>query len=191
MKIQRKFLIIILSFIILIGTSSILISRYIATNIIRQQVYNNLINTTQSRANHIETLLGECKGLTKTLATGIAFRDALNENILRAQRIDEVNQRIKTIIETHEEISRVSILDKEGIIISASHEGTGIDKSTLEIFLKGREGVFIGDLHLSLFTNKYVLSISTPILLNKQFAGVLVINFDAYEELFKITTDRT
>jgi len=110
---------------------------------------------------------------------------------IRAQRIDEVNQRIKTIIETHEEISRVSILDKEGIIIASSREGTGIDKSTLEIFLKGREGVFIGDLHLSLFTNKYVLSISAPILLNKQFAGVLVINFDAYEELFKITTDRT
>jgi len=82
-------------------------------------------------------------------------------------------------------------LDKEGIIIASSREGTGIDKSTLEIFLKGREGVFIGDLHLSLFTNKYVLSMSAPILLNKQFAGVLVINFDAYEELFKITTDRT
>jgi diguanylate cyclase (GGDEF)-like protein/PAS domain S-box-containing protein len=191
MKIQRKFQIIALLFLTAVSISYILISRNISTNIIKQQITNNLINTTQSRANHIETLLGEYKGLTKTLATGIAFRDALNENVLRAQRIDEVNQRIKTIIETHEEISRVSILDKEGIIIASSREGTGIDKSTLEIFLKGREGVFIGDLHLSLFTNKYVLSISAPILLNKQFAGVLVINFDAYEELFKITTDRT
>jgi PAS domain S-box-containing protein len=191
MKIQRKFLIIILSLVIFVGISSILISRYIATNIIKQQTTDNLINTTQSRRNHIETLLGEYKGLTKTLATGIAFRDALNENIMRAQRIDEVNQRIKTVIETHEDICRISILDKEGIIIASSREGTGIDKSTDEIFLKGKEGVFVEDLHLSLFTNKYVLSISASILLNNQFVGILVINFDAEEELFKITTDRT
>jgi diguanylate cyclase (GGDEF)-like protein len=191
MKIQRKFQIIALSLLITISITCILISINISTNINKQQITNNLINTTQSRAKHIETLLGEYRGLTKTLATGIAFRDASNENIVRAQRIDEVNQRIKTIIETHEEISRIVILDKEGIIIASSREGTGIDKSTHEIFSRGREGVFIGDLHLSLFTNKYVLSISTPILLNKQFAGVLVINFDADKELFKITTDHT
>jgi diguanylate cyclase (GGDEF)-like protein/PAS domain S-box-containing protein len=174
-----------------IGIICILISRNISTNIITKQITNNLINTTQSSANHIERLLGEYKRLSKTLATEITFRDALNENIIRAQRIDEVNQRIKTIIETHEEISRISILDKEGIIIASSREGTGIDKSTDEIFLKGKESAFISDLHLSLFTNKYVLSISAPVLLNNQFAGVLVINFDADKGLFQITTDRT
>jgi len=191
MKIQRKFQIIALLLLTAVSITCILISRNISINIIKQQITNNLINTIQSRTNHIETLLGEYKGLTKTLATEITFRDALNENIFRAQRIDEVIQRIKTIIETHEEIDRISILDKEGIIIASSREGTGIDKSTHEIFLKGREGVFIGDLHLSLFTNKYVLSISTPILLNKQFAGVLMINFDVDKELFQITTNRT
>ncbi|MEE8564520.1 MAG: response regulator [Atribacterota bacterium] len=191
MKMQKKFLIIILSLVIFVGISSILISRYSATNIIKQQTTDNLINTTQSRAHHIETLLDEYKGLIKTLATEITFRDALNENIMRAQRIDEINQRIKTIIKTHEEISRVSVLDKEGIIIASNREGTGIDKSTDEIFLMGKQRVFIGDLHLSLFTNKYVLSIAAPILLNNQFAGVLAINLDADKELFKITTDRT
>jgi len=191
MKIQRKFQIIALLLLTAVSITCILISRNISINIIKQQITNNLINTIQSRTNHIETLLGEYKGLTKTLATEITFRDALNENIFRAQRIDEVIQRIKTIIETHEEIDRISILDKEGIIIASSREGTGIDKSTHEIFLKGREGVFIGDLHLSLFTNKYVLSISTPISLNKQFAGVLMINFDVDKELFQITTNRT
>ena len=191
MKIQRKFQITALSLLITIGIICILISRNISTNIITKQITNNLINTTQSRTNHIETLLDEYKGLIKTLATEITFRDALNENIIRAQRIDEVNQRIKTIIKTHEEISRVSILDKEGIIIASSRERTGIDKSTDEIFLMGKQRVFIGDLHLSSFTNKYVLSIAAPILLNNQFAGVLAINLDAGKELFKITTDRT
>ena len=191
MKIQRKFQIIALSLLTVVSITSILISRNISTNTIKQQITDNLIGTTQSRANHIETLLGEYEELTKMVATGIAFRDALNENIAQAQRIDFVTRRIKTIIETHEEISRIRVLDKEGIIIASSHEDTGIDKSTHEIFLKGREGVFIGDLHLSSFTHKYVLSISAPILLNKQSAGVLVINFDTYKELFKITTDRT
>lgn len=191
MKIQRKFQIIALLLLTTVSIITILISRNISTNIIKQQIANNLINATQSRAKHIETLLGQYKELTKMVSTGVAFRDALNENIAQAQRIDFVNQRIKTMIEAQEEISRIRILDKEGITIVSSYEDTGIDKSTHEIFLMGKEGVFIGDLHLSLFTRKYVLSISAPISLNKQFAGVLVINFDVDKELFKITTDRT
>jgi diguanylate cyclase (GGDEF)-like protein/PAS domain S-box-containing protein len=191
MKIQRKILIISFLFTFIIATAIILIGRNIATNIIKQQITNNLTNTTQSRAKHIETLLGEYQEITKMIATGIPFRNAVDESIDTAQRIEMVNQRIKTIIESHEEISRIRVLDKEGIVIVSSHEDTGMDKSAHEIFLKGKEGVFIGDLHLSSFTHKYVLSISTPILLNNQFAGVLVINFDANKELFKITIDRS
>ena len=191
MKIQRKIQIIGLSLLIVVGITSILISRNISTNTIKQQITDNLIGTTQSRANHIETLLGEYEELTKMVATGIAFRDVLNENIAQAQRIDFVNRRIKTMIESYEEISRIRVLNKEGIIIASSHEDTGIDKSIHEIFLEGKEGIFVGDLHLSSFTHKYVLSVSAPILLNNQFAGVLVINFDVDKELFKITTDRT
>ncbi|MEA3313582.1 MAG: diguanylate cyclase [Caldisericota bacterium] len=191
MKIQRKFQIIILLLLTVLSITSILISRNISTNIIKQQITNNLITATQSRAKHIETLLGQYEELTKMVATGIPFRNAVDESIDHAWRIEQVNRRIKSIIESHHEISRIRILDKEGIVIASSHEDIGIDKSTHEIFLKGKEGVFIGDLHLSSFTHKYVLSISAPILLNNQFAGVMVINFDADKELFKITTDRT
>ncbi|MBU4361253.1 cache domain-containing protein [bacterium] len=113
----KKFLIIILSLVIFVGISSILISRNISTNIIKQQITNNLINTAQSRASHIETLLSQYEALTKMVATGVAFRDAVDESIDHTPRIEKVKQRIKTIIETHEEISRVMILDKEGIII--------------------------------------------------------------------------
>jgi diguanylate cyclase (GGDEF)-like protein/PAS domain S-box-containing protein len=189
MKIQRKFQIIALLLLTAVSISCILISRNISTNIIKQQITNNLINTTQSRAKHIETLLGQYEELTKMVATGVAFRDAVDESIDYNRRIEKVNQRIKTIIETHEEMSRIRVLGKEGIIIASSHEDTAIDKNTHEIFLMGKERIFIGDLHLSSFTHKYVLSISTPILLNNQFAGVLVINFDTDKELFKITTD--
>ena len=189
MKIQRKFQIIALLLLSVISISCILISRNISTNIIKQQITDNLINATQSRAKHIETLLEQYRELTQMVSTGVAFRDALNENIAQAQRIDFVNRRIKAILETQEEISRIRLLDKKGIIIASSHEDTGIDKSAHQIFLKGKEGTFIGDLHLSSFTSNYVLSISAPILLNNQFAGVLVIDFDVDKELFKITTD--
>jgi len=191
MKIQGKILIIILSLLIVVGITSILISRSIATHIIKQQITDNLINTTQSRAKHIETLLEQYKELTQLVSTGVAFRDALNENIAQAQRIDLVNRRIKAMLGAYKEISCIRVLNKEGIIIASSHEDIGMDKSAHEIFLEGKEGTFIDDLRLSPFTHKYVLSISVPILLNNQFAGVLVIDFDVEKKLFKITTDHT
>ncbi len=58
-----------LAMFIIASITGILFSEELYTNIIKQQITSNLINTTQSRANHIETLLGEYKGLTKTLAT--------------------------------------------------------------------------------------------------------------------------
>ncbi len=164
MKIQRKFQIIALLLLTTVSITSILISRNISTNIIKQQITDNLINTTQSRVKHIETLLSQYEKLTKTVSTGVVFRDAVDESIDYTRRIEQVNQRIKNIIETHEEISRIRILNKEGITITSSHEDTGIDKSTHEIFLEGKQGVFIGDLHLSSFTHKHVFSISAPIL---------------------------
>ncbi|TFB08949.1 hypothetical protein E3V08_01695 [Candidatus Atribacteria bacterium MT.SAG.1] len=77
MKIQRKILIIGLSFIILVGTSSILISRYISTNIIKQQITNNLLNTVQSRAYHIETFLDLEKEAVKRLSGSMVIKELL------------------------------------------------------------------------------------------------------------------
>ena len=191
MKLQKRFSIIMVSLLIIVAITSILISRNISTNIIKQQITNNLINTTQSRAKNIETLLSEYEELTKIMATGTSYRDAVDGSIDHTRRLEKVNQRIKTIIQTHEEISRICVLDKEGIVIISSDEDAVLDKSALEIFLEGKEGSFIGDLHLSSLTRKYGLSVSTPILLDNQFAGILIINFNADKKLFKITTDHT
>ncbi len=57
MKIQRKILIISFLSTFIIAAAIILIGRNIATNIIKQQITNNLTNTTQSRAEHIKTFL--------------------------------------------------------------------------------------------------------------------------------------
>lgn len=191
MKIQKKFLIITLLLAIFVGICSILISRFIAGNIIKQLITDNLINTTQSRTEHIRTVLEEYKEFTIVIATEVTFIDAVDESIVLTRRIEKVKQRFKIIFETHEEISQIRVLDKEGIIIASSHGDTGIDRSTDEIFLKGKERSFIGDLHLSPLTHKYILCISVPILLDKQFAGVLVISLDASKALFPITLDHS
>ena len=98
MKIQKKFLIIMLSLIIIVGIISILISRSISTITIKQQITDNLINATQSRAKHIETLLGQYEELTKMMATGTSYRNAVDESIDYTRRIEKANQRIKTVI---------------------------------------------------------------------------------------------
>lgn len=77
MKIQKKFLIIILSLLIIIGISSILISRNISTSIIKQQITNNLLNTAQSRANHIETFLDLKKEAVKQLSGSMVIKELL------------------------------------------------------------------------------------------------------------------
>lgn len=77
MKIQKKFLIIILSLLIIIGISSILISRNISTNIIKQQITNYLITTAQSRAYHIETFLDLEKEAVKRLSGSMVIKELL------------------------------------------------------------------------------------------------------------------
>ena len=98
MKIQRKFQIIALLLLTVVSVTSILISRNISTNIIKQQITDNLINATQSRAKHIETLLGQYEELTKMMATGTSYRNAVDESIDYTRRIEKANQRIKTVI---------------------------------------------------------------------------------------------
>ena len=76
-------------------------------------------------------------------------------------------------------------------MIASSHEDVGVDKSEHDIFLRGIEGIYTRDLHISDFTGKTGMSISAPILSGGESSGVLVINFDAEKGLYKILTDRT
>ena len=125
------------------------------------------------------------------MAAGDPFREIVDPSKDYNQSIEQVNRRINTIIQSNEDISRVRVLDKNGIVIASCHTDVGYDKSASEIFLKGKEEVYIRDLHTSEFTGKEVISVAAPILVNGEFSGVIVVNFDAEKELFKITTDIT
>ena len=195
MKIQKKFLIIILSFVIFVGISSILISRYIATNIIKQQTTDNLINTTQSRAEHIKTFLNLEKETVMQLSTSVVIEELLlsekeEENYF--QKHDKVLTRLKYAAQIGEYTYDVFVLDAKGtIIVSSDEEDIGKDKSDNSYFLEGKEGVFIKDVYISSHEQRITIAFSAPILAKEdnRFLGVVVLRLSP-EALFQITTDR-
>ncbi|MEA1945477.1 MAG: cache domain-containing protein [Euryarchaeota archaeon] len=190
MNIRTKFLAVMLSLVLITGMAAILIGRTVSTSIIKEQIGNHLETTAQSRAHHIETVLAEYEQETEMLATGIPFRNAVDKSNNHTECIEMANLRINSTIQSHKDISRIRILDNNGIVIASSDADVGYDKSTSEIFLKGEEETYIGDIHTSVFTGEDVLSVASPILVDGKFSGVIIVNFDA-EEIFEITTDRT
>ncbi len=190
MKIQIKLVVILITFILATGTVISIFSQMISKEITQEQVYHHLEAIAQSRADHVETVLNGQKELTKTLAAGNAFRGAVNESKEHTWRMGQVNRRIKSVMQAHDEISMIKVLDANGIVIASTHDDVRLDKSTTDILLKGQYGVYIEDIHTSLCTGNTVIGISAPILLDGEFSGVLVIDFDAEKELFVITTNR-
>ena len=188
MKIKTKLVLLFTMFILVFALFTGIIFYSYSKDIMKEQVHNSLEGIAESRARHIETMLKGYEETTIMVSTGNAFKDILDESKNYSKQLEEVNRRINSIIQTNEEISRIRVLDKNGIIIASSHEDVGIDKSNHEIFLNAKEHVNVGDLHVSNFTGNAVMSISAPILLNEKFAGVIVINFNA-DELYKITTN--
>ena len=195
MKIQKKFLIIMLSLIIVVGITSILISRNIATNIIKEQITNNLINTTQSRTEHIKTFLDLEKEAVKQLSESIVFRELLlstEEEESYPLKFNKAMQRLQNTAQVGEYTYDSFVLDTKGTIIASSdEEDIGEDKSNDPYFLGGEEGVFIKDAYISSYKQEKTLAFSAPILdEDNKLLGVIVFRVSP-EPLFKITTERT
>ncbi|MEA2084806.1 MAG: response regulator [Thermodesulfobacteriota bacterium] len=191
MKIQTRMLSMVLLLVVVTGVVIIVVNQISSRNIIQDNVYDHLHIAAQSRANHIRTILNGYGNTAEMMATGNAFRDVVDGSKDRAQTLTQVDRRIQSIIESHNEISRVRVLNRYGMVIVSSHTDVGLDKRGDDIFQKGRKGTWIGDIHISRFTGNIVVSIASPIFVNNDLSGILVINYDAENELFKITTDRT
>lgn len=189
MKLQKKFFTFFLAYL-LIALILIFAVRQYSTNIVKEQIANNLVNTVLSKKQFIESVLDEYRELVKRASNEIDYNAIMGEELNDIQKKELINQWIKSTIESRSDIYQIRILNKSGIIIASNYEDVGEDKSTNDIFLKGKERIFIGDLHISEFTSKYIISVSSPILAREQVAGILVIDFDAEKELFKITDSR-
>ncbi|WP_349647223.1 ATP-binding protein [Candidatus Parabeggiatoa sp. HSG14] len=179
---------------------AITISALVSKKMIEEEVYNHLENVAVSRAHHVETLFGEHQDVVEILATEKVFVDAVtNQN--DAQRVARVHQRIKKIIQVDEHISLISILDKNGNVVASDHRHTeiasdhehgDIDKvAHTEMLIYGKKGIYMRDIHISAMMGVKVISISAPILVNNEFAGIIIVDVNVEKRLYQITTDRT
>ena len=191
MKIQIKLVIILIVFILVTGIVITLVSQTISKEIAQEQVYDHLTTTAQSRANHVETVLAGYRQTVEMLAAGNAFSDAVDKSKDPVMRTEQSDRRIQNTILTDVRISRIRILDRNGTVIVSSHDDLGINAKTNELFLNGRAGTYVEDVRISQFAVDPVISVASPILVNDEFSGVAVVNFDVKEEIFEITTDRT
>ena len=191
MKIRTKVLVLVFSLVLITGAVAIILSHNISSSIVEVQIGRHLKTAAQSRAHHIETLLDEYGRSVEMLAAGNPFKDVADPAMHYDRRLEQVRRRIDSTIEARKEISRVRVLDKKGIIIASSHEDIGHDLHVDEIFLRGKQKVHVGHIHTSKYTGNPVISVAAPILANGKFSGVVVVNFDAEEELYEITTDKT
>jgi len=183
------------SLLIVVGISCILISRNISTNIIKQQITNNLINANQSRAEHIKTFLDLEKETVKQLSESIVVRELLlstEEEEDYTIKFNKVMLKLQNTAQAGEYTYDIFVLDTKGTIIASSdEEDMGKDKSNDPCFLEGKEGIFIKDVYISSHKQEKTLAFSTPILEeDNKLLGAMVFRVSP-EPLFKITTDHT
>jgi len=120
MKIQRKFQIIAFLLLTTVSITSILISRNISTNIIKKQITNNLINTTQSRAEHIKTFLDLEKEAVKQLSESMVIREFLLSTEKEEDypvKFNKVMQRLQNTAQVGEYTYDIFVLDAKGTIV--------------------------------------------------------------------------
>jgi len=158
---------------------------------LEREIESHLQTAAESEAYHIETVLEGYKKSTVMLATGNAFKDIVGVNNDFTLIKEQVDRRIKSMIASHETVSRIRVLNKEGVVIVSSYEDVGYNLSADKKFMNAKNGVYIGEMHISRLTANHVISISAPILLNGEFSGAIIVNFDAEKELFEITMQRT
>ncbi|MCD4752914.1 MAG: GAF domain-containing protein [Anaerolineaceae bacterium] len=190
MKIRKK-IAFFQSILVSLVIASLFVSILSARATSKTQVENHLLASAHSRANHVNTLLNDYQQTVQLLAVGVPVVNVLDPQIDYSSRIADINRRINSSIEAFPGISRIRILDENGIVIASSHEDVGFDRSEKDIFLQGKEGIYVGEIHISEYTGDLVLSISAPVYVRGNFSGVLIINFDLENDLYPITTDST
>ncbi|MCD4762335.1 hypothetical protein K8R32_05260, partial [bacterium] len=144
-----------------------------------------------SRVEHIKTLIKHIKIDVETFATGNIFKDIVNEEIKDMDHdkiIEQTRRRMKTLMEAEPQIKRIRILDKNGNIAMSNIENDIVGNE--DVFAEAKAKICIGEVHISARTGQKVINISSPILLEDKFAGVLVITFD-FEKINKVVENRS
>ena len=193
MKISNK---ISLSFLItgiILTTIPASIAYTMFRNNLKNAIFEHLKTAAQARANHVETYLEDHRHVVELLGAGVTFKEflSINKDTPEHNKLRRVNRRIKNLIEVNKELVKVSLLDKNGIVVASTDQASvGSDKSADNTYLKAKEATYIKDIHISETFGMPAVDIATPVLLNGEPLGVIIADLNV-EELFKITLDRT
>lgn len=190
MKISKKILLSIFLLILITGLIAILISRTISKNIIENQIENNMVNIAISNKHYIESIIEDYKKITEVLAAGNFAKDIFNPEQDHGKVLLMAKRRINNTIQSIEKISKIRVLDDKGIVIVSCHEDIGEDDSEKDIFIKAKDSTYFGNIHISRFTGNLVTSVSSPVFINNVFSGVVIVNFNAEYQIYKILENR-
>ena len=191
MKIRTRFNLLIMIFVIIVFAIMYFASVRISRNRIIEDIGNHIATAIKFKARSIDELLKTYIEFTELVSTGFPFVKYFSAGFDKEINEGRIKTRINSIINKRGSVSRIRILDINGIVVISSHDDVGIDRADRKIFLEGKKRTYVSDIHFSEFTGKYVISIAVPILTNGKTSGVLVINYVAKEQLFPIIKDIT
>ena len=196
MKIRIRILVILVSIILVAGTTVVVVNRTVAKDIVEQQIYHHLETVAQSRTKSVEAFLELEKETIRQLSGSTVIRKLLTANKGDEEYVWKFNDVQERLIRTAE-IGRytyaVFILNKKGIVVASSRKiEIGKNKSNDSYFLTGKQVVHIKDAYLSSYKNMRSIALSAPVFDEKEtgFLGMVVIRV-SMEALDKIVTDRT
>jgi len=187
MKVANK---ISVSFLItgVILTTTVVYSFYtISKSNLTKSIHEHLKTATQSRADHIEACLANYKTAIRflTRVSGSLFRDLLStskNSPVYTKKLEIVNNRIKVIIRSQQEMSKITLLDKNGIVVTSSHKASiGSDRSDYYTYLNGNKAPYqIRDMHISKVSKLPAINASIPLFSNDELLGVIIAYFNVF-----------
>ena len=194
MKIRTRVLVILVITILITGAVGIIASNIVSREIVKDQIGNQLVLTVQSRANHIETFLDMNRLKVERTASSFVIKDFLTTDVdddCYAAQCEQVNARLHTLAATDDLICAIFILDRNGTVVASTGEVVvGSNRSSEDMFLKGRTRTYMGDIRACKNTGRSVIPLSTPVIENGEMVGVTVQSI-RMNDLYTITTDTT
>jgi len=160
-------------------------------NAVKTEVHAHLESVAQSRAHHIEDFLNDNKILARELSLIGEVKGALlnpsESNILA------VNQRLQKTIDAIDEIIKINIVNKSGIIIAGTDANSlGIDKTNDNRWEKLNNGeIGISEVKFPIEGGNPVLSIASPVNGGNGIIGFVFIRLDIEKSLFPLLLDKT
>ena len=194
MKIRTRVLAILVTTILITGAAGIIASNVVSRAIVEDEICSHLVTTVQSRANHIETFLDMNKLKVERTASGASIRDLLTTDVdddCYAAQYERVNAKLHTLVSTDDTTCTILLLNRNGTVVAATDKAAvGRNKSSEDVFLKGRKQTYVGDILACKNTGESVMPFFAPVIKNAEMVGIVFTSI-RMDDLDAITTDRT